>query len=131
MYPKEASRIILIQFISLILMIIAGAVFASREIAGSLGVGSGIALVANLCFYRSVFKYKGALQANAIVRSLYLGEVLKIILTFSLFLFVIRYMLWVLMLYLFVGYIVLQLTFWVVPLYFGMRTMYKKVEVAC
>jgi F0F1-type ATP synthase assembly protein I len=125
MYHNEATAVIFTQFISVLLLALLGWVLGGEIISGSLAIGAGICFIANLCLYKSVFRHKGAPQAKAIVRGLYVGEMLKIILTFSLFLFVLRYMIWVSMLYLFVGYIVLQLTFWVVPVFFGLKKMRK------
>ena len=121
MQNNEASITILMQFVSLMLIVPLGWIFGDKSIAASLGIGGALCFIPNLFLYRSVFKYKGASEAKAIVQGLYLGEILKIILTFCLFLFVLRYMIWLSMLYLFVGYIVLQLTFWMIPIYFGIK----------
>lgn len=119
MHNNEATWAILIQLISLMLIISVGWILGDTIIAGSLGLGGALCLIPNWFLYRSVFKYEGAPQAKAIVKGLYVGEMLKIILTFCLFVFVLRYILWASMLYVFIGYVVVQLTFLVSPLYFG------------
>ena len=121
MHNNEASWAIFIQFISLMLMMLGGWIFRDTITAASLGLGGALCLIPNACMYRSAFKYQGATQAKAIVKGLYIGAALKMILTFGLFGFVLRYIIWASMLYVFIGYVVIQLTFWVSPLYFGLK----------
>lgn len=132
MHNNEASWAIFAQFFGLVLIISVGWILTDNVKAISLGLGGILCLLPNWCFYRCVFKYQGATSARAIVRGLYVGEVLKIILTFCLFIFVLRYIIWASILHVFIGYIVLQLIFWVSPLYFGVKkTMLKRLQRAC
>ncbi len=115
----EADWAIIGQFIALMLMIPLGWCIGGGQIAGSLGLGASICFFPNLFLYKSVFKYAGASQAKKMLRALYLGEVVKIVLTMLLFIFVLSFIFWISVPYVFMGYIALQLVFWMAPVFWG------------
>jgi len=122
---QEASWIMVIQAISLVLILPIAWCLWAKEIAGSLILGGGICFLPNLFLYKSMFKYKGAAQAKRIVQAFYIGEFFKIILTMLLFVFVLSYMSWVYMPCVFLGYIVLQLIFVATPVVWS---IFKLIE---
>lgn len=115
----EADWAIISQFIGLMLMISLGWCIGGSQIAGSLGLGGSICFIPNFFLYKSVFKYAGASQARQMLRALYVGELVKILLTMLLFVFVLSFISWICAPYVFIGYIVLQLIFWVAPVFWG------------
>jgi|OM-RGC.v1.027809382 ATP synthase protein I len=79
--PKPAvMKVVLFQ--GLLLISVSGFVLLfDTEIAVSIALGGLIQLIPQAWFTRQAFKYAGANQATAIVRSMYRGETGKLILT--------------------------------------------------
>jgi len=96
----------------------------SLETAGSFGVGALICVLPNIYLYRRTFAYFGASKAKQIVKAFYWGEILKLLLTAGGFVGAI-FIPWVKPLWLFVGYIVAQLGFWLGPVVLGLSKRNK------
>ena len=79
--PKPAVMKV-VRFQGLLLISVSGFVLLfDTEIAVSIALGGLIQLIPQAWFTRQAFKYAGANQATAIVRSMYRGETGKLILT--------------------------------------------------
>jgi len=89
--------------------------FWGKQAAGSFGVGAVICVVPNMYLYWRVFRHFGARAVKRIVGAFYFGEIVKWVLTIIGFMGALQ-LLWVLPLWLFVGYITTQLGFWLGPL---------------
>ncbi len=83
--------------------------------AGSYVVGGLVCVLPNFYLYRRVFAHKGARAAKKIFKSLYKGEMVKILLTATGFGLAVMTD-WVLPQWLFIGYIMAQFSFFITPL---------------
>lgn len=83
-------------------------------------LGGMISFVPNLILYRQMFRYKGASQAKQILKALYFGELLKLILTGAGFA-VVLLLPHTLPLWVFGGFISALLSFWVAPIYRSLK----------
>ncbi len=83
--------------------------------AYSVLVGAGIYFIPNLYFVYRTFQYGGARSAKKILRAFYVGESIKILLTGILFGLAFALVTPINILAVFVGFILLQLTNWLVP----------------
>jgi ATP synthase protein I len=79
----QALQLLLIMMLTLLML-----AFSSSSLALSALLGGLVAWIPSLVFARKLFRYKGARAAKDIVRSFYSGEVLKLTITFLLFLIV-------------------------------------------
>lgn len=111
---KPTSRLFIFQLSVIASMIVMAWPFFGRFAALSAGGGGLVCLFPNWVFSILLFRYRGALQAKQILLSLYLGEVIKILVTISLFVVVFHY-LKLAPLAFFIGFIIVQLTFWLAP----------------
>ncbi len=114
-FQNEALWAVALQFPLVILFspLIAG--IYGVIAAGSYVVGGLICVLPNFYLYQRVFKYKGARAAKKIFKSLYWGEMVKVLLTAIGFGLAVRTD-WVLPVWLFVGYIMAQFSFFITPL---------------
>ena len=85
--------------------------------ASSMLIGGLVSAVPNLYFARVLFRYHGAQSAKKIVNSFYKAEAIKLLLTFSLFAIIFKF-LNIVPLVFFAGFIVAQMMFWFAPLLF-------------
>lgn len=116
-FPKnDALWALISQFLCIITMLFAALILSSKLIAGSLALGGLACFLPNLYLYRSVFKHFGASNAKNILKGLYWGEIVKIFLTIAIFGLILVYIPRALPLYLFVGYLITQIIFWVPPI---------------
>lgn len=69
------------QAVTLTLLVLSTAAFSSWINAYSLLIGGLICLIPGTLFARRAFKYRGARSAVLIVKELYKGEMLKLVLT--------------------------------------------------
>lgn len=112
---KEALWAILVQFPLVIILspligVLYGAPSAASYVAGGL-----ICALPNLYLYRRVFTYQGARAAKKIFKSLYVGQMVKVMLTAIGFFLAVSTE-WVQPLWLFMGYITAQLGFALTPM---------------
>lgn len=88
--------------------------------AMSLLVGGFVCLAPNIYLYRRVFAFYGAHASQQIVKALYWGEAVKIILT-ALFFIGALLIPWGLPLWIFIGYLLAQIGFWLGPIYLSLK----------
>ena len=79
-------------------------------------LGALICLIPNAYFARRVFKHRGALAAQEIVRAFYVGEAIKLALTAGLFALVFIHIKPLDVLMLFVGFVAVQAAVWLTPI---------------
>ena len=91
-------------------------VFSSMQAALSSVLGGLVCVVPNAYFAKKFFRHSGAHKAQQIVRSFYLGETVKILLTIALFAVFFKYIAIVPLVF-FASFIVVQLSFWTAPLF--------------
>lgn len=94
--------------------------FWQAQAALSLLVGGVVCLLPNIYFYRRVFAYSGATQAKYIVKALYWGETIKIIMTAVCFVGALLIS-WVMPMWMFLGFVGAQFGFWLAPIYFSVK----------
>ena len=97
--------------VAILLFFMKGMVAGYSALCGGL-----IARLPNLYLARKAFQYDGARSARLIVRSFYLGEAGKLVLTAALFVLVFIEIKPLSALSLFLGFIATQLVCWVAPL---------------
>lgn len=107
------AQLIVVLAVSLIIWLVLGV-----HSAWSMVIGGLVSAVPNLYFARVLFRFHGAQQAKNIVNSFYKAEAMKLLLTFSLFAIIFKY-LNVVPLVFFAGFIVAQMMFWFAPLIIG------------
>lgn len=95
--------------------------------AGSLLFGGSACLIPNIYLYHRVFRHFGAQNAHKMVKALYFGEVVKLILTGVIFGLSLT-IAWIKPLFLFMGYLFAQVIFWVAPLMWSVRKQNKEVR---
>lgn len=74
-------KVAVIQAVTLLLLVLATAASGSWLSAYSLLIGGLICLIPGTLFARKAFKYRGARSAELIVKALYQGEAIKLVLT--------------------------------------------------
>tara|TARA_R110002110_G_scaffold65206_4_gene180060 strand:- start:144997 stop:145344 length:348 start_codon:yes stop_codon:yes gene_type:complete len=94
--------------------------FWQIQAAGSLLLGGLVCLLPNVYLYRKAFSHFGARQAKQILKDLFLGEAVKLLLTAILFVGALL-VTWALPLWIFIGFILAQVGFWLAPIYLGVR----------
>ncbi len=77
-------------------------------------LGGGVHILPSWVFAQKMFRYAGAQQAQQIVKSFYLGEALKLLLTLLLFALVFIYIK-IDPLAFFITFVVIQAVFWLAP----------------
>jgi len=90
------------------------------QAAGSLVLGGLVCLLPNTYLYRKAFAHFGARQAKQILKDLFLGEAVKIVLTAILFIGALLIS-WALPPWIFIGFILAQVGFWLAPIYLGFK----------
>lgn len=98
-------------FITIVILILAGKSAALSSMYGAI-----VSIIPTLIFARMLFRFQGARQARRIIRSLYVGEGLKLLCTALLFGLVIRYLQpvwWAL----FVSFILVHFSLCIAPLF--------------
>jgi len=73
-------KVAVIQAVTLLLLVLATAASGSWLSAHSLLIGGLICLIPGTLFARKAFKYRGARSAGLIVKELYKGEAIKLVL---------------------------------------------------
>lgn len=73
-------KVAVIQAVTLLLLVLATAASGSWLSAYSLLIGGLICLIPGTLFARKAFKYRGARSAGLIVKELYKGEAIKLVL---------------------------------------------------
>lgn len=114
-HQKEALWAIMVQFPLVIILSPVIGILQGMQSAASFVVGGLICVLPNLYLYRRVFSHQGARAAKKIFKSLYVGQMVKIVLTAIGFFLAVSTE-WVLPLWLFMGYILAQLSFALTPL---------------
>jgi ATP synthase protein I len=94
--------------------------FWQIQAAGSFLLGGLVCLLPNAYLYRKAFSHFGARQAKQILKDLFLGEAVKLLLTAGLFVGTLLIS-WALPLWIFIGFILAQVGFWLAPIYLGVR----------
>lgn len=115
---NDALWAIITQLLALIIFSPWVWIFWCAQPAQSFVIGGLICILPNIYLYRRVFAYSGA-QALRIVKALYWGEAVKIILTAGFFASALPQQ-WILPLWLFVGYLVAQGGFWLGPIFLAL-----------
>lgn len=111
---KQAYKMVLLQLGISIVLVLVG-LLISWQVSMSLGVGSLIVIVAHFVFATIVFRKSGAQAAEAVQKAFKIGESLKILLTIGLLIFAFT----VLPVHppsLLIGYVIIVLSQWFVPL---------------
>ncbi len=90
------------------------------QAAGSLVLGGLVCLLPNIYLYRKAFSHFGARQAKQILKDLFWGKAVKIVLTAVLFIGALLIS-WALPLWVFIGFILAQVGFWLAPIYLGFK----------
>lgn len=114
-YQNEALFAILVQFPFVIILSPLVGILQGTLAAASFIVGGLICVLPNFYLYRRVFSHQGARAAKKMFKSLYWGEMVKVVLTALGFLCAIMTG-WALPLWLFMGYITAQISFALAPL---------------
>lgn len=73
-------KVAVIQAVTLFLLVLSVALFSNWTDAYSLLIGGLICLIPGTLFARKAFKYRGARSAGLIVKELYQGEAIKLVL---------------------------------------------------
>ncbi len=112
---NDAFWAVVTQFmVVIILSLITGFVWQARA-GGSFFIGGLVCVLPNVYLYWQVFSYSGARAAKQIIKALYLGECVKLLLTAVGFAGALMIS-WMLPMWLFVGFIVAQMGFWLAPI---------------
>lgn len=82
---RSINGLLLGQSIVFIVITLAGFWLFDAEYAGSIAIGSAVAMLPHGIFSVVVFRHRGARNAKAIARSFFLGEGLKLLMTVGLF----------------------------------------------
>ena len=117
---NEAWWALVIQGVGLVVLAPLAWVIKDKFVAGSLIMGGAACLLPNVYLYRRVFKYFGARNAHKMLKSLYWGEVVKLIFTGVIFGISLTVD-WIKPLYLFMGFLYAQVVFWLAPIIWGIR----------
>jgi ATP synthase protein I len=116
---NEAWWALVVQGVGLILIAPLAWFLKDKFVAGSFLFGGAACLVPNIYLYHRVFRHFGAQSAHRMVKALYLGEMVKLLLTGAIFALSLT-ITWIRPLYLFIGYLIAQGIFWVAPLIWGL-----------
>lgn len=112
------KRLLKTQLLSTLVISLLLLLFFGKKEGVSALLGGLVALVPSILFAKQMFRYQGARAARQIVKSFYLGEALKILLTAILFTLV--FVLYkVAPLAFFFTYIVVLMNYWFAPLIFA------------
>lgn len=113
---QEIKCTLLSQWLIATLITIVIWIWAGRSAALSSVYGAIVSIIPTLIFARMLFRFQGARQARHIVRSLYVGEGLKLLCTALLFGLIIHYVkpLWWAF---FVSYILVHFSLCIAPLF--------------
>ena len=111
----KAYKIIYLQFIVAALVALGFLVFANKQAGFSAFLGGLICILPLAVFARYFFSRGGAQQSPHILKTLFIGEAIKIMLTVLLFMLVIKYTS-AQPLYVLIGFVASQMTFWVAPI---------------
>ena len=113
---RVIKLILLGQFLAMLLVGVAGMVLGGKVTGLSALLGGLIAWVPNTYFALRAFRHRGARAAQKIVRSFYAGAFGKMILTMAMFAVVFIKVKPLGALALFVGFALVQMMNWVIPL---------------
>jgi ATP synthase protein I len=114
---QGAARLFRVQLLVVLMVALIAFMVIGVIAAWSVVLGGLVSALPNAYFARKVFKYHGAQAAHKIVNSFYMGEAVKILLTFALFALIFK-TLPIVPLALIFGFIVAQLMFWFAPFIF-------------
>jgi ATP synthase protein I len=89
---QEIRCTLLSQWLAAAFIAVVILIFAGQSAALSSVYGGIVSIIPTLIFARMLFRFQGARQAQRIVRSLYVGEGLKLLVTALLFGLVIHYL---------------------------------------
>lgn len=117
---NEAWWALVVQGVGLMVIAPLAWFLKDKFVAGSFLFGGSACLIPNVYLYHRVFRHFGASNARKMIKALYLGEVVKLVLTGLMFGLCLTIS-WVKPLYLFVGYMFAQGIFWVAPFIWGVR----------
>ncbi|MGE3319342.1 MAG: ATP synthase subunit I [Candidatus Berkiella sp.] len=123
-YQNEALWSILVQFPLVIILSLLIGILQGKLPAASYVVGGLVCVLPNFYLYRRVFSHQGARAAKKIFKSLYWGEMVKVLLTAMGFLLAISTG-WVEPVWLFMGYISAQLSFALTPFLMSLMKLQK------
>lgn len=116
------------QFAAIIISSLLVWAFWSLNISCSFIIGGLICVLPNIYLYRRVFAHAGAHAAQRILKALYRGEAIKLLLTACGFAGAASIP-WILPLWLFAGYIVAQAGFWLAPIVLGCSRVKKNNQI--
>lgn len=117
---KDALSALISQALVIIILFPVVWLFWQAVAAFSMLLGGLVCLLPNIYLYRRVFAFFGATNAKLIVKALYWGETIKIILT-ALFFVGALLVGWSEPLWIFIGYVLAQLSFWIGPIILNLK----------
>lgn len=100
-------------------------IFGKRHTGFSILLGGVVCIVPNLYFALRLFTHTGAQKVRQIMKAFYFGEMIKFLLTIIFFYVVLKY-LNVEKIPFFTGFIIAQITFWLVVLVYSNSGGYKQ-----
>lgn len=121
---KDALYALYAQAIAIVVLLPIIWIAWQAQAALSAMIGGLVCLLPNIYLYRRVFAYFGATKAKLIVKAMFWGESVKIILT-ALFFIGALLIGWTEPMWVFMGYIWAQLSFWVGPIILNVRRALK------
>lgn len=122
--PKGANRLLLLQgFIAILTAVIFSVCFGLHAGYSAL-IGGLVCVLANWIFVKKCFANKKVMDAKRILLSVYLGEIIKVLVSIVLFVLVFKFIS-IVVLPFFIGYILVQFMFWFSPLLFSIRACKK------
>jgi ATP synthase protein I len=119
---KHIYQLMLVQALGLILVSLCVAQFATLHAAFSVLLGGACCLIPTAYFAHQLFRYRGARSARLTVQTLYVGELIKLVFTATLCVFVFKFIP-IHPLAFFCGFLATQFMFWCAPAVYKLRTI--------
>lgn len=117
---KNIYRLILVQAVGLALVSLSVSVFATPHMAVSILLGGTCCLLPTFYFAYQLFRHASARAAYQAVQTLYVGELVKLVFTGCLCIFVFKFIP-INPLAFFVGFLATQFMFWCAPAIYRLR----------
>lgn len=117
---REAFWAVVSQALSIACLVPMIFIIWDIKVALSFLLGGLACVLPSVYLYRRVFTFFGATQSKLIVKAFYWGETVKIVLT-ALFFVVALLIPWALPVWIFLGYLVAQVGFWVAPVFISLK----------
>ncbi len=125
---NEAWWALVVQGVGLMIAAPLAWLLKDKFVSGSILLGGSACILPNIYLYHRVFRHFGAQSAHKMLKALYLGEVVKLLLTATIFALSLTQA-WIKPLFLFIGYLFAQGIFWVAPLFWGFAK--RKTKKKC